>query len=244
MINREGLDKARLLRELAGPAALMKGMSALKTRYRPLVCPLDLVLEHINSGAKVYDVGCGAGALMYLAIRVRGAQLAHGCDVSEEVVRASNALSHKLAGFRIIRLAVNETPPNLAGYDTVTVVDVLHHVRPSDQVQFIGRLVKNMAPGAKLIILDIDADKRFGAWCNQVHDLLLARQWVHPMKPNDVVSAISLAGAKVESCVHRRTLWYPHYVVLARKADVFDRPRIGVGPSAGQSVRCQQLRDI
>ena len=116
---------------------------------------------------------------------------------------------------------VGMTPRYLAGYDTVTMIDVLHHIRPSDQVTFLGRLIAAMPAGAKLIILDIDASKPIGAWCNQVHDLLLAREWVHPMRPDQVVATLSAAGAQVvEPLIRRRTFWYPHFRILARKPPV------------------------
>jgi SAM-dependent methyltransferase len=104
MTDSETFDKAMLLHELAGPATAIKGLAGLKTRYRPLVCPLGLVLEKIDPGAKVYDVGCGTGALLYLAIRLRHAQLAHGGDVSEDVVHASSAFARHFTEFHVSRL--------------------------------------------------------------------------------------------------------------------------------------------
>jgi cyclopropane fatty-acyl-phospholipid synthase-like methyltransferase len=210
-------DKANLLRELAGPATAMAGLSAIKTRYRPLVCPLHLVLEAIEPGIRLYDVGCGSGALMYLALRLRRVALAHGYDVSYEAVHASEAFARHDGEFRVVRLAPDATPPDLAGYDTVTMVDVLHHIPPSLQAAFLTRLIANMASGAQLVLLDIDASRKIGAWCNQLHDVLLAREWVHPMRPERVADVLSAAGAEVGPTLRCRTLWYPHYRIVARK---------------------------
>ena len=126
------MNSSKLAHELEAPSKKMSGLAALKTRYRPYICPLDLVLSQIPEGARLYDIGCGSGVLLYLASKLRSVKVAHGYDVSLEAVRASKAFDLEPQKFQVVHMHPEETPPPLYGYDTVSMVDVLHHI-PLDQ---------------------------------------------------------------------------------------------------------------
>lgn len=205
-----------LLRELRSPVREMRGLAALKTRFRPLVCPLERVLEQVPQGARLFDIGCGSGALLYLAARRRGVAVAHGYDVAREAVTAAGVFHRRIPDIHVHWRPPGDLPA-LAGYDVVTLVDVLHHIPPAEQTAFLTRIHDAMAEGAKLVILDINAERRFLASCNQLHDLLLARQWVHPMRPGAVAAILQAAGARFEPPVRTKTLWYSHYLIVAHK---------------------------
>lgn len=209
------IDSHSLARELESPAKKMSGLGAIKTRYRPFICPLDLVLSQIPEGARLYDIGCGSGALPYLALKLRSAQVAHGYDISLEAVRSARAFDADPQKFQIVQMQPQDTPPPLHGYDTVTMVDVLHHIPPELQDDFLRKTIAQMDSGARLIIKDIEAAKLLGAFCNQLHDLLLAREWVHQRRSRDVRKVLQSTGATVSQPVLRWTLWYPHFQIVA-----------------------------
>ena len=48
------INSSSLARELELPSKKMSGLAALKTHYRPFICPLDLVLSQIPEGARLY----------------------------------------------------------------------------------------------------------------------------------------------------------------------------------------------
>ena len=205
-----------LFQALKLPCKRLSGLSALKTRYRPYICPLDLVLSRIPQSTRLYDIGCGTGALLYLALKFRSARVAHGYDVSPEVVKASGVFAGDGGEFRVDYLPPERTPPDLSGYDTVTAIDVLHHIPRDRQDDFVREIVANMDSGAILIIKDIEASKTFGAWMNQLHDLLLAREWVHHRRSQDIVRLLQSRGAIVSQPIIHWTLWYPHFLVVAQ----------------------------
>ncbi|MCP6760254.1 MAG: class I SAM-dependent methyltransferase [Fischerella sp. CENA71] len=193
----------------------MSGLAALKTGYRPFICPLDLVLSEIPEGASLYDIGCGTGALLYLALKFRFVTVAHGYDISRQAVKASKAFEIEPQRFQVELLHPEETPPNLSGYDTVTMIDVLHHIPLKRQNDFIRKTIATMDSGAKLIIKDIEASKIFGSCMNQLHDLLLAREWVHQHSSKDIVQVLQSTAAIVSQPILCWTLWYPHFQVVA-----------------------------
>lgn len=211
------MDCHSLAAELRAPAGKMAGLAAIKTRWRPYICPLDMVLAEIRENARVYDIGCGSGALLYLALKLRGASVAHGYDVAADAVEASRAFDAAAPAFAVSHLPPEATPPVLAGYDTVTMVDVLHHLPPSRQDGFVQQVLANMDPGARLIVKDIEAAKRLGACCNRLHDLVLARQWVHHRRSVDIARLLETEGATIEKTAFRWQLWYPHYQIVAMK---------------------------
>lgn len=206
-----------LVRILRHGARTMPGLLGLRTWLRPYICPLDLILSEIPQGARHYDLGCGTGGLLYLSLSLRGAQVAHGSDVSPEVVTAASAFDVDKHRFAVTLLAPKTTRPDLSAYDTITMVDVLHHVPAAHQSTFLSDLVSNLAPGAKLILKDIDAGKPLGAWCNQLHDLLFSREWVHHRRSWEVAQWLEHAGMQVECLIQRWTWWYPHFLIVAMK---------------------------
>ena len=223
------LNCFRLVRELRSPCKNMSGLAAFKTRYRPFICPLDLVLSRIPEGSHLYDIGCGTGALLYLALKFRSVKVAHGYDISLEAVRASEAFNKNIqiggsAGevspvhtpnFKVVHMQPEETPPDFSGYDTVSMIDVLHHIPFEQQDNFLVKTIRSMEPGSRLIIKDIEASLTIGAFFNQLHDLLLSREWVYQRRSKDIVQVLQSTGASVSQPIIRWTLWYPHFLMVA-----------------------------
>lgn len=217
-----------LARELESPCKRMSGLDAFKTRYRPFICPLDLILARIPEGARLYDIGCGTGALLYLALKFRSVRVAHGYDISPEAVKASKVFKKDIqkkapAGespvdtpqFQVIHMQPEQTPPDFSGYDTVSMIDVLHHIPFEQQDTFLVKTIQSMEPGSRLIIKDIEASLTIGAFFNQLHDLLFSREWVYQRRSQDICKVLQSTGASVSQPIIRWVLWYPHFLIVA-----------------------------
>ena len=208
------MRRQELIRSLKHAFAKVGGIHGLKNRYRPYVCPLAEILEQIPKGVRLFDVGCGSGSLLWLAKEFRQLEKADGFDVSPLAVEASR----ELQGVTVILRDRHEGLPSFAGYQVVTLVDVFHHILPSQQQQFLVDVLGKMDVGSQLIIADIDADRKIGTSCNQLHDLLLAREWVHPWPPRRVRELLRTAGCRELHFSRHRSLWYPHYLIRVVKA--------------------------
>lgn len=208
------MRRKELVRSLKHAFAKVGGMQGLKNRYRPFVCPLAEILEQVPRGARLFDVGCGSGSLLWLAKAFRQVERADGFDVSPLAVEASRGLS----GVTVTLRDRHEGLPSFAGYQVVTLVDVLHHIPPDQQQRFLVDLVGRMDSGSQLMIADIDADRKIGAFCNQLHDLLLAREWVHPWSPQRVRQVLRTAGCREVHFSRHSSLWYHHYLMRVVKA--------------------------
>ncbi|GJD88325.1 class I SAM-dependent methyltransferase [Methylobacterium hispanicum] len=209
------LRRETRIHEMKSPARPMRGMSAVKTHYQPYVCPLHAVLDHIPSEARVYDIGCGSGSFLYLIRRLRSAIRAQGYDVSAEAIAAGQQFS-KLEPSISVSLRGADYVPDLSDFDVVTMIDVLHHVPRQEQAAFLGRIVAKMRGGSRIVILDIDAGRRWQAWANQFHDLLLAREWANPRDPKSTIGFLRDAGIELDPPRFYSTLWYGHYLISGR----------------------------
>jgi len=212
------MQRTDLLRELREPSERMTGLSRLKTRYRPLVCPMHHLLELIPQGARVFEIGCGTGAFLYLALRLCSAELAHGCEVNARAVENSRAFMPHSSQFRVDLRSHDDGIPNLDGYDVVTLVDVLHHIPHGRQARILLEICEKLPDGTQMLLLDIDASRRLGTVLNQAHDLVLSHEWVHPWHPDRMLKTLNGAGMDASILEITRTLWYPHYLIRASRA--------------------------
>ena len=113
--------------------------------------------------------------------------------------------------------APEEGVPDISGADYVTLCDVLHHIPTQAKVPFLKDIVGQMRPGAALIVADIDAGRRAGSWMNQLHDLIVSQEWVAPVPASVARTMLEQEGLIVREQSFVRSLWYPHYLILAEK---------------------------
>lgn len=203
-------------------AKISKGISGFekfKTRFRPFLCRVENVLNRIPSGSRIFDIGCGNGAFLVLAKVFRNADASHGCDVSAEAVEVFPKFPINDQSVQIRLLSPDQIPPDLRSYHVVTMIDVLHHIPKKRQDLVLSEVYRKMDPGAKLLLMDIDASKPVTRFLNQLHDLILARQWVRPRHPSEIRQLLNRIGAKIIDVDEDRTLWYSHYFIVAEKSD-------------------------
>ncbi len=113
---------------------------------------LHPVLDHLpDTGASVLDVGAGTGTVArWLAKR--------GCDVTAiEPVDAFRNHAMRGDGAQSVRWLDACLPrlnalPDGAGFDSILVIGVLHHLPPRDQHMAIRVLSKRLSPQGRMIV--------------------------------------------------------------------------------------------
>lgn len=206
------------IQRLASP--LYAGAGSAKVRlmqaYRSHICPLHEVIGEVPSQASVLDVGCGHGLLLNLMASLGRIDRGHGFDVAEPAIAIARQVAeeHRLSSVvSFEHRTVEQGIPDL-GHAVVTVVDVLHHVPDEHKSAFVSSLCDVVPAGGRLIVKDMVVRPRWRAAANQMHDLVMVRQWVQHVGPEQVESWCSRRGMRVTRRAHFDTLWYGHWLLV------------------------------
>ena len=130
----------------------LRGLKRWKVVYRPLICPFHELLALIPTGARCFDMGCGAGTFLRLVAETRLPTSLGGIEISRELVDSTSERLREWQGARRFEVYDGMAIPEwVADYEYVTMIDVLHHIPAHQQDTFLRSLFDKMAPGAKLI---------------------------------------------------------------------------------------------
>ena len=217
-------------------AAEFTGLRTAMIRHRPEICPFDVILDRIPKGASHLDVGCGSGFLLFASSRLRNSGRLAGVEANALLIEQARKALHSLVPSTHPELVATTDPSQwpTGQFDVVTLIDVLHHVPPHSQLEFLTDVASRVAPGGILIYKDI-ADRPFRyALANRVHDLLVAREWINYVPIETVIRKLESSWTRtrtanlqadlvVSSRAHRRseattcvTSWHKHFLSACR----------------------------
>lgn len=127
-------------------------------------------------GVRALDVGCGMGRWTRW-LHARGAQVT-GIDPTQEMLEAARRLSPDLDYRRMSATAI--ALPD-AGFDLVTAVTVVQHLRSEEQRRALAEIARVLRPGGHALLLDlIDLGDRGPV--------------VHPRGPEDWIALARASG--------------------------------------------------
>ncbi len=216
---------ATLVREAARDySQSFTGLARLLVAHRPAICPFELIVDHVPENARVFDIGCGSGFLLYCLARVR--RIASGFGVEVDALRALESqallrarlheLGHDGEAFGIGSATSHEQWPG-EPCGVVTMVDVLHHVPPPVQDDFLAAALARVDHGGLFLYKDMCVAPLWRAMGNQLHDLVMARQWVNHVPMERVQAVLRRHGFVEVARASRNMLWYGHEFVAARR---------------------------
>lgn len=195
--------------------------------YRPYICPYEQIIPYIPKQARVLDIGAGCGLFLLLLRKFGRVSAGLGIDVNAGAIAYADRIASLVGAtelqFRCLT-DISEWPTEPV--DAVTLIDVLHHVPPAKQRQFLVAASERVASEGTMLIKDIAPTPHWRAACNRVHDLLVARQWVHYLYPREIRAWLEHCGLE---CIEQATinrLWYGHMML------VFRRPLLPSAPLA------------
>ena len=118
---------------------------------------------------------------------------------------------------RFEHLAVEDRWPGGA-FDVVLLVDVLHHIPPAAQRDVFRMAAEKVAPGGRLIYKDMAARPRWRAAMNRLHDLVMARQWIHYVPIQSVEQRGAAEQMQLTHAQDVNMLWYRHELRVFTRA--------------------------
>lgn len=208
-------EQARAL-YVRGPWLLRKMM-----HYRVYICPFERLLPHVPANSRILDVGCGCGLFLALLAATTPDIDATGFDASAPAIVMANAMADQVRRRRLpVKLQFQMLDARAAWpdgtFDVVSLIDVMHHVAAEHQESLFLRAVEKVGPGGILLYKDMAASPWFPAAMNRLHDLVLARQWIH------YVPIVRIeAWARSLHLEHSETMtrfWYRHELRVFRKS--------------------------
>lgn len=189
--------------------------------WRPFVCPYHVLVEHVPAGARVLDVGCGAGLLLGTLAATRRIAGGFGFDSSADAIALAESMTARLpVGHGLAFRCLDATTPWPEGdFDLISLVDVMHHVPPDAQRGVFAQAAAKVAPGGSLLYKDMAERPIWRATANRLHDLVVAREWIHYAALDKVLAWGADEGLRVKARLDVDMLWYRHELVL------FERPK-------------------
>ncbi|GLZ78443.1 hypothetical protein Afil01_32500 [Actinorhabdospora filicis] len=190
-------------------------------RLRPAVCPLDRVLQYVPADARVLDVGCGGGLFLGLLAASGRRVSGHGVDMSASAIAIADAMAARVTetGSVLTFECQDATTPWPRGeYDVVSMLDLLHHVPPGEQRAVFAKAVAALRPGGTLLYKDMATRPRWRAAANQLHDLVLARQWIHHVALDEVRRWAVEEDLDIVHFERINRLWYGHELLVLRRS--------------------------
>lgn len=189
---------------------------------RTYICPMQPLLADVPTNARVLDIGCGNGLLLVLLHATSRCASSVGVD--------PNAQAMAVAGRALSRVYATDDPPQggfvaatdpaawpEGPFDAVTLVDAMHHVAPGQQRPVFNAACAKLAPGGTLVYKDMCARPFWRATANRLHDLLMARQWIHYVPLADVKRWGTENGLILHSEAYYSRYGYGHEKLVFRK---------------------------
>ena len=181
---------------------------------------LDEIGQYLPEEGPVLDIGCGFGlfSLYYAATGPR--RFVQGVDVSTRRIGLARRAAGRL-GIANVAYAEGDARDlkvdgDLAG---AYMLDIVHHIPPETVAPLFRRLRRNLAPGARLLVKDVDTRPVLKRWFTWTLDKAMApRVPVHYWNADDLHAVLEASGFRVYRHLMVDLLPYPHvlYVGEAR----------------------------
>jgi len=189
----------------------------LYLRLRCLIIPFEMIEQHVPKKGTIVDIGCGYGIFgNYLALKSKNRNVI-GIDLVQKRISIANEIFGELSNLNFFCSDITDT--QLPKADTITAIDVLHHI-PSEKLQ--NKLLRSchsvLNEGGKLILKDLDTKPRWKYLFNFVHDYLLTKgEAVLYQDQNNIKNLLKNAGFKLEKIIKIQNYPYAHILFLAQK---------------------------
>ena len=187
---------------------------------RPRICPFAEIIAAVPKGARVLDVGCGGGVFLALLTHFDTTCTGSGIDTNPTAIAAAQEMqAHHPQGqalsFESLRI---DQPWPKGPYDVVSMIDVLHHVPPGTWKDVICMAAERVQPGGIFLVKEMASRPLWFALASKIHDLLVAREWIH-LIPFDLMRGLAEGcGLTLETEQRIDMLWYRHELTVFRKA--------------------------
>ncbi len=197
-------------------------LDRMKIAYRPYICPFSDLLNLLPNQSSIFDIGCGNGMFLALVSKFKLPKAIGGVEISKKLIdNAITILENSSVGkndqISIHTFDGQTIPHEIRSYEYIFMIDVLHHIPKTAQVEFLRKVTHTMSVGSKLILKDIDGSRPFLSKFNKLHDLLFSGEIGHELNPKYVLRELIRMNLKIHLMHKKRIFLYPHYTIVCEK---------------------------
>ena len=190
--------------------------------HRHRIAPIARCVELVPAGSDVLDIGCGGGLFLACLAASGRIRSGHGIDSSQPAIAVAQAAAARLRANGVAtpvsfeHRAVEQGLP-AASFGAVTMIDVMHHIPPAAQRTAFADALSRVSPGGVFLYKDMCDAPFWRRGMNRLHDLVLARQWIHELPVEQADAWAAEAGFARETAEERAILWYGHEIRVYRR---------------------------
>ena len=213
------MDNSEIIKFLTSKTTNAGFVDKLKIKYRPIICPFNDLIDFAKDKKSVFDIGCGSGQFCALIAKYTEVEKIMGIEINERLVNNANEVNEEFRSNKSIKFEVFDgkvIPDEIKDYDLVYMIDVFHHIPPTQQLAFMQQLQQKMKPGATLIFKDIDGGSPLVV-CNKMHDMVFAGEIGKEISFTKAKEMLSTAGFKITNSFKKTVFVYAHYFVICEK---------------------------
>ena len=180
---------------------------------------LDEIGQYLPLSGNVLDLGCGFGLFSLYYAQVLPGLRFHGVDVDARRVGIAREAGRRL-GLANVEYAVGDARDFRASreYAGAYMLDIVHHVEPAAVRPLLAELHAALAPGACLLVKDVDTRPAYKRWFTHALDLLVSPgSPPHYWAAETLQAALEEAGFRVFRHSMVDFLPYPHVLYVCRK---------------------------
>lgn len=192
-------------------------MTQLYIFGRLLLLPVEEVLQELeDTTGTILSIGCGYG-LMELAIALRRPDL-HiiGSDRETRRISIAKAAASDVSN---VEFSVEDARHIMQKktFNTILMVDLLHHIPRKDQKDLIMDCFSMVRPGGSIIIKDMDTKPTWKYLWNYAHDMAMTRFEEVAYRSREEWHGIFEDFCKADSRTIPTRYPYPHFILKAKK---------------------------
>ena len=177
-------------------------------KLRPLILPINDILNLVPKNANILDLGCGKGLMLN--------QLKH-FKTYTGVDKKNIKLESNKENIRFIKSdCIEYINKDLNHFDTFLLIDLLHHIKPSKQIIFVDKLLDSMKKDDILIIKDIHPKNLFTKYWNAFHDLIVSKEFIHYFDFDNLEKSRK-KNTTILNKYHKRIFLYDHYFLTIKR---------------------------
>jgi 2-polyprenyl-3-methyl-5-hydroxy-6-metoxy-1,4-benzoquinol methylase len=191
----------------------------LKIKYRPFICPFDVLINYAKNEKTIFDIGCGSGQFCALLAKFTDVENIKGIEINQRLVDNANQLTQQFKNKTEMHFSVfdgNNIPDEINQYDLIYMIDVYHHIPKAIQLPFMKQVFDKMKPNSKLLFKDINAASPLVV-TNKLHDLVFAKEIGNEISFASAKQMLQQIGFKLKEAYTQTVFVYPHYFILLEK---------------------------